>query len=273
MRVAADSEFYARVQVENEDGDPEDASSTPTVAVTNGAGTAVAGVGAVSSDGDTGAYKAQVPAQATLDTLTATWTATVGGLTRTYRTSYSIVKDRLVPLSRLRSELGDLSGPALRLVADAVESWFTRALGYPPLTAGLRKTFTMERQSPRLIVPGAYFPQSVYAVTVDDYVYTVNDLANVQVVDGYLVLDNYAEFTPGRYTIHLAHGLPADEDLRRAAARFARYVSQTNNLPDRARRILTQETEIWLSMPSPEAPTGIPEVDAVIIGNRMPAFA
>lgn len=271
MRVLRNQEFYARVRVEDEGGNLSDADSTPSVSVKNGAGTTVAGVGVPATDG-TGIYKAQVPAQSTLDRLEATWSVVEGGLTRNVVNVYDVVGGRLVDLWRLRedAEMTSLSTPAIQRVSEAVEDWFARALGYPPVLEGARKSFTLPAASPRLYVPGVLFPQEVYALSIGDYDYTTNDLAGLEIVDGYIVNGSYGYFAPGRYTVHLAHGLKdAPEDLRRAGATLGRYVARASNLPERAKRILTQETEIWLSMPGADAPTGLPDVDAAIVGNRF----
>ena len=277
MRAVADRETIVRLYVDDEGGRLTAADATPTVSVTDGDGTAVTGVSAVSEE-DTGVYKATIPARSTLDRLTVTWTATVGGFSRTVRSYVDLQRERLVPLWQLREdeEMADLSDASLWRVVDAVEAWFTRALGFPPILVGKREKW---RQAPTLglMIPDVTYLSEVYSLTYDDGSNdpVAVDAADYEITEDRLYLLGNMSFLTGlsakqgwdagTYEAHVAHVLALpEEDLRRAGATFGRYISRTSNYPERARRIVSAETEIVFSMPSPDAPTGLPEVDAVV---------
>lgn len=291
MRAVLNREIVVRLRVDDESGTLTDADAVPTVAVTDGDGAAVAGVSAVSNE-STGLYVATIDARTEYDRLSVVWTATVGAADRTVSDYVDVVAERLVPFWRLKedSELADASVHTLQRVADAVEEWFRDALRFPPVVEAWRGRFRVPFDAPRLHVPDVFRPVSLIALSrnlgSDVVNYTAAELADVFPVDSaferggsnmsFLTGAPAARgtFPAGTYTAWLTNGEEhPPEDLRRAAATFARYVARTSNYPERARRVITQDTEIDLAMPSPDRPTGLPEVDAVISRYRVPVVA
>jgi hypothetical protein len=288
MRAILNREIVVRLRVDDEGGRLVDADTTPTVVVTDGNGDPIAGV--TVDQETTGVYTATVPAQTTVDRLVATWETDVAGFGRTVTIPVDLIAERLVPLWRLREDevLTDLETHVLVHVADTIEEWMRNALKFPAVVEAWRGSWIEPYPTHRLRIPGVVYPVDVYALAAGNGThldaYTSGELAELVVVDtgfevagstsGLLAGTPYGgAFPAGPYTAHVAHGLTdPGEDLRRAAAILARYTARVSNLPERARRILTENTEIDLSMPSPDRPTGLPDVDAVIGRYRLQAL-
>ncbi len=292
QRYLVNREAVLRVRIDDEAGTLVDTdASVPTLVVTDGDGTVVSGLSVVSHE-STGVYKAIVPPRTKMDVYTATWTATVGGYTRTIVQHFIVQAQRVIGMSRLRedSEMAGLSTTAMQRLVDAVEDWFESALGFPPVEQPLRRTF----ESPggrRLRVPGAMFPLQLFDIKELDTSIDAQTLATLRVVDGAIVYPDTVQFPgdtaswdivqggparyfrPGQMSVYITHGAKwsrwdggrdMPEDLVRAAGVLARYVSRTNNYPERARQVATEGALITFSMPAHDRPTGLPEVDQVI---------
>lgn len=288
MRAVLNREIVARLRVDDEGGRLTDADTLPTVIVIDGDAVPVAG--SVVAHENIGVYTATIPARTRVDRLAVTWAFQVGGFARTVATPVEVIAERLVPLWQYREDevLADLPTPLLLRVADTVEEWFRNALKFPPVVEAWRGSWQEPYPTRRLRVPGVSYPQALYALAVGTgagfTTYTPSQLAVLRIQDtgiektgggvGFLEGNGRAwSFPDGTYTAYLSHGLsdPGD-DLRRAATILGRYTARVSNLPERARRILTAETEIDLSMPSPDRPTGLPDVDAVIGRYRLQAL-
>lgn len=289
MRAVADRPIVVRVSAEDETGALiAQGTGLPTVSVVDGAGTAVTGV-TVASDSPAGTYKVTIPARSQLDRLTITTDVTPsGGSVYRTRAYVDVVSERLVPLSRLKedAEMASLSATVLARIADGVEDWFRSALQFPAVQEGARVKWGLSIAKRKLTVPGVYYPWEFYSLSLNGDAIA---LADFEIVDGGLVRETNASFLtgvaptdgfyPGTYLAHVRHGADfgegmesPPEDLRRAAAVLARYVSRTSsNFPERATRVVTQETEIVFAFPSPERPTGLPEVDTAITRYRAQA--
>lgn len=279
MRAVQNREYVARLRVDDEGGTLVNADTTPTLTVTRADGTTVT-PGAVTSDG-TGVYKATVPAQASLTRLTLSWTATVSGATRTVTEVVSVQAARAVELWRYRedAELASLSATALQRLADVVEDWFRDALNFPLAEEYFSVTFRQHRDTSSLLVPGVLYPVTVEAVSINDVALTAPEIADVRVVgtllergvtaDPFLTGGSRWAWPEGLYTVSGTCGPRDDwtsvpEDLKRAAVTLARYVSRGSNYPERARQIATDGALITLSTPSPDRPTGLPDVDGAV---------
>lgn len=287
MRAVLNRETIVRFRLDDEGGTLVAASGTPTIVVTASDGSPVSGVSVVSTDA-TGVYKATIPAQTTLDVLTAVLTATVAGFARTLTETVTLVSERLVPLWMLRedAELETISTEVILRLSDVVHDWFKDALNFPPVAEHHAREWVQEYPTQRLRVPGVYFPSALVALTYGRgngaFTYDGAFLSNVEPIEGgfefkdtgtfapvdFLRGTNRGTFPQGVYLAQVEHGGPwfdaVPEDLRRAAASLARYTARTSNLPERARRIETQQSIIDLSMPSAKFPTGLPDVDAAL---------
>lgn len=287
MRAVLNREIVVRFRLDDEGGTLVAASGTPTIVVKASDGSTVAGVSVVSTDG-TGVYKATIPAQTSLDVLSATLTATVATFARTVTETVTLISERLVPLWMLRedAELTSVTTEIILRLSDVVHDWFKDALNFPPVAERHVREWVQEYPTQRLRVPGVYFPSALVALTYGRgqgaFTYDGAFLSNVEPIEGgfefkdtgtfapvdFLRGTNRGTFPQGVYSATVEHGGPwgvsVPEDLRRAAASLARYAARTSNLPERARRIETQASIIDLSIPSSKFPTGLPDVDATI---------
>lgn len=279
MRLLANRDGTVRTRTTDEGGTLTTADGTVSVSVTNPDGDVVASGNA--SEETTGVYAFTVPAQTELDDLTAEFSGAVGGNSFTQTEQVTIVERRLAPLYQLRedTELESLSTTAILRLADQVEDWFDDALKFPAVRRGARVKWEAP-VSRRLRIPGVVRPGTLYSLTQAG---DAMDLADVEVREGALYLTgggsnlsfltglpagSGGHFAAAIYEAHLSHGLESPPaDLVRAAATFARYVSRSSNYPERARQVATEGAVITFSMPTPDRPTGLPEVDGVL--NRL----
>lgn len=259
MRIARDREATLRLMIDDEDGELVDADVTPTISVVDGDGESIE-VGAVEKERE-GVYRAVLQPQESLDVLTATWTAEVGGYERRERQTIYVVAERLVPFWRLRQdpEMSQLTGAQLAPLVEAVEDWFRSALRFPPVEEPLRTV--IEHPGGRCRVPGAPYIKSIQSLTRGEWEYEAD------VVFGALEAD------AGTYDAWLTHGSPwwetPPEDIVRAAVTLARYINRGSNYPERARMVQTDGAIINLATPDARHPTGLPDVDAVIERYRL----
>lgn len=280
MKVSTAREFTLRLRVEDEDGNLTDADAAPTVELRDPDGDVVTSGTATSET--TGVYSFTVAGQDEPDVLTATWEYAVSSNARVSKQTVRVTGGRLVPLWRYREEtdLSGLTGTALRRLADAVEDWFARALEFPVTEEGVRITKDFAG-GPRMAIRAVPYPKRVVAATVNDTPLTAQELADIEVVDDRFVIaagSNKSFLTgrapglsAGRWKMHVVHGPKWDDtpaDLTRAAVIFAGYIARANNYPERASQVATEGALITLAMPSHDAPTGLPEVDAVVTGYR-----
>lgn len=286
MRAVLNRETIVRFRLDDEGGALVAATGTPTIAVTRADGTTVVGVSAVTTDA-TGVYRATIPAQTSLDVLTATLSATVATFARTVTETITLISERLVPLWMLRedAELAAVSTEVILRLSDVVHDWVKDALNFPPVPESYTREWVSEYPTHRLRVPAVYFPIALVALAYGRgngaTQYDASFLNNVEAIEGGFEFKDTGTFAPvdflrgthrgtfpqGIYAATVTHGGPwisVPEDLRRAAASLARYAARTSNLPERARRIETEQSIIDLSMPSARYPTGLPDVDAAI---------
>jgi hypothetical protein len=294
VRAVAGRPNKVRFRFEAEDGALEDVDSSTEVdvVVKAGDGSQLATGTAVLDGSNTGIYAYTLPAQANLDVLTATATGTVGGQTITVAEEIKLVDRRIVPLSVLRQDsvLSALTVMDFLDVVDRAEDAIETELNFSPVLAGVRAEWR-SRACTRLFIPGIYYPQSVYALTRNDE----DQLSNQVSAEAVKVRDNALErgyganfgtsyydpllgingvpWLPGVYKAWLSAGWTnTPGDLGGACVLLARHYAQNpgSSYPDRATRVMTEQTDIWFARMGPESPFGIPEVDAAIVRYRMP---
>lgn len=289
MRGTASRPFRVRFRVEGDDGflvDVDDATTVPVV-VKNGDGVTVAS--GTATHETTGVYYFTVPAQAQLDILTATATATVSGAAVTLTERARLVDRRITPLSVLRAypAMASLSTVDFLDVVDQTEDWLVSCLNFSPVLTADRRTFRTNELRARLIVPGLYYPTTLYALSYNGTPYTSDQLASltlrgdgIEVASAYYgqsydpVVGSYGGgFTYGVYGAWMAHGLTeTPQDLSKACALLANHVAKaaSSALPDRATRVITEMSEIFLSTPDGDKRlTGLPEVDGILLRHRV----
>lgn len=272
MRAIIGRETPVRVAIEDSGGILTDADSTPTVAVTDWNGDAVAGVGTVSQI-DTGIYEATLPVFTSEDRLDVVFSATVGTIARTYSGVVPVVQGLVAELGTLRrdAELAELSALNLQDISDIVEDTLEDVLHFPP-TPMLEQEIWRFRGGRRMSSPRMRFIDSVVSLDIDGVAYTPADL---EVTDGSVYIADGTSFPSGRVTLWATHGPPdswqrgVPGDMRRAAVILARYTARTNNYPERARMIQTDGAMLTFSMASYDRPTGLPEVDGILFRYRV----
>lgn len=290
MRAVANRPVKIRFRLEDEGGvlTDADASTNVAVVVTDGAGGAIAGGTGNAAHESTGVYTftlASPPTQ--YDVLTAKATATLGGDTVTMTEQVRLVDRRLVPLSTLRAlpELAPLSLSDFLATVDETEDWVTSILNFSPVVTGERATFRLRDYTARLDLPGIFHPRDVYSVSYNDVVYDPTKLSSLVVrsrsieyqsayyTAGYdPVLGIWGPmFPPGVYSAWISHGKDdVSQEIVRAAKKLAQHSAKTSNYPDRATRIMSEASEIWLSTPDGKTRlTGLPEVDGVLLRHRI----
>ena len=224
------------------------------------------------------------------DVLTATAVGTLSGAAVTLVEPVRLVSTRLVPLATLRaqSDLSDLSTADFLRTVDEAEDTLTNLLNYSPVITGGRFTFRARTQLGGVMAPGVYYPVSCYSLTYNDAAFDSVRLASLA-VRGHqfeyqtsyfgasydpllgMAIGGGAAFLPGVYGMHCSYGVPTvPADLARACRALTKYMAKTTTYPERATRIMTEASEIWISTPDGDKRlTGLPEVDGVILRYRI----
>lgn len=301
MRAVAGQPATVRLQLATDGGEAATPDTTPTVTVTAGDGTTVLytaqpGVAGAAQ----GAYTWMLPPQSKLDRLTATWSCTVGGVSYQVPVEVNVVRERLVSPFTLRQAypavLGQIPDGQLLSIVDQVEDAIEEVLGWPPVLSGARDTWDVLRGAfndqiyttgtlnglpygwgaGRMLIPGIKWPRldppgAVYAGTINGVALDpVNDIPYLTVINGALAWDDYRPWISGRYTIWCTHGeVSPPADLRWAAGKLCNFYGKTSTYPERAAQIQDEKATVLFSLPTPDRPFGIPDVDAVI--NRYRA--
>jgi hypothetical protein len=294
MRVIAGRPFTITFYVDDDGGNLVDAAANPapTVTVTAGDGSVLYNAQAVVHAG-VGTYTYVLPPQAKLDALTATLSYTLNGVAASIWTEVDVIAQRLGQMWQMRQDpqLAALTTYQLNALADEVEDQIREILGYPPVLEGFRKTWDSMRGASgdslfvtgtlnalpygagggHMLVPGVKMPVSVYSGTINGAALDpVNDIPKLSAIDGALIWSDYRPWISGRYSLWGSHGEPSPAgDLRRAARKLVNHYSKTADWPDRAATVTTEGATILFSLPTPDRPTGLPEIDAILNRARL----
>lgn len=303
MRVASGRPVRLYWQVEDDTGEVLELADV-TASVVDGLGVAVPGVtGPTALEGaeNAGVWQLDLPAQTVLDRLTVTWSGTAGGGTYTEQVVVDVVGQRIVPLARLRADpvCQSLRPADLAVVLDVVEDTLDDVLRFPVVARGA--WVTLDRfgytgwDDPIIVgvdpdpavagsslLPGIRRPIRVVAGTRGDVALTSDELAALTVGSSGLRWGYGASWPAGLYRLHIEHGYanpPAD--VRQAALTMCRYAARrvpkadarsATSLPERTASLTTEGATIVFARPGPDQPTGLPEVDAVIVRRRATTF-
>lgn len=302
MRVIANRKATLKWLITNDQGTPTDpaADPVPAVVVTDSAGVSVAaGAGTIVGSG---LVTFELPAQALCDRLIARLTSTVDGAVRVDAGVVDIVGSRIIPDDFIADDgtLSKLSPERRDRVLASVEVGFRDIIGFPVVAEGARTgwdhgssygasslggfptvtglPYGMATSGGRLRIPGVNEPLTIYSFSIDGIAFGAPDLALIGAVDGTLQWMDRRGWQPGRYLMHLAHGIEFPEpDLQDVALVMARYIAKRlpspsrknpSLLPERTASLTTDSGLIVFARPSAEQPTGLPEVDAVLIRYR-----
>jgi hypothetical protein len=176
---------------------------TVTVAVTRADGTAVAGVGAVSA-GASGVYTATLPAQTSLDVLTATWS----GATSKVRTTHEIVGRQLVELAEIRAQTNLAAGGTYTNARlDEARAWFVDLVddycGFSPIPRYAYEVVNGTGMTTVRLTNRAYI-RTIRSVTIDGT--AVADVTKWDLENGILDASQAgAYFTLGRNNVKVGY--------------------------------------------------------------------
>lgn len=267
-----------------------DVTPAPAVAVTDGAGVAITvPAPAHSGAAGSGTYTVTLPARTHPDTLTVTWSWTLGGQAYTAAQPLKVVGQRLVDLPTLKADptLSSVAAATLLSVMGQVEDAFDQVLGFPCVPVGERLEWWVARPGvvesfptvtglpyglgpPRLLVPEVSRP--LYVIDAEHWFGPIADLNLVKVGNtGCLEYADGRPWPPGPYRFWLVHGMnPPPGDLRQAASTLIRYLARTDsNVPERAASVTSGGSTIVVALPTPDRPTGLPSVDVVLNRYRQ----
>lgn len=249
---------------------------TVTVTVTRADGTAVV-TGAATSGSGAAARTYSLAAQTRLDHLTATWTGSIGG--RTVTTRHEVVGGFYAELAEIRT-LDALSNTSkyptatLERARWQAEAKFEDATGvawvprHDLMTAFGDATTQLLLRWPR--------PRSLIAVTIDGTV--ISDLTTFSIYNtGIVERENKVTFPrgtvqSGNVTIEYTHGYDRPpEELRWAFLQYVRYLilDTTSRIPDRASSYSTEFGTFQLVTAGFQRPTGLPEIDEVLMSPAI----
>lgn len=272
MRAVLHRDAVIRLRVDDESGALVAPDALPTLVVTDPDGASVQ-TSEVRNPG-LGLYEATLGPQDALTKLVATWSWEISGVEHRTTDQVSVVPRRLIPPHRMRDEdqLSSLPTAALLELSDLVDDWFRDALGFPAVTEWTRITVRTARTSSTLFLPGVTFPHALRAVVVDG---TPIDHTDLVLSPGGGVYRPEGWRQGSIVTVDVEHGGPPDFQpnppghVVRGAVVLARYAARSNNYPERARQVATEGALITFSTPSPDRPTGLPEVDTAISRYRF----
>lgn len=285
QRAERGDDFVIDIYVEDDEGELKDADGDVTVTVTDEDGSQTHS-DTLTTSVQTGIYQTIHPAHSDLELLDVDVSYTVDGLAREEQQTVEVVGQRLAPLHRYRSRIDEerseygaasIATRDLERVAIVVEDWFDDALRYSPFVRGSTVEFYL--RGGRMHVPGIPYPRTIVsaeAFDANDDKVTGFDKSKLR-LRGHNLEDYKGGSLPSYYVrLKLEHGRwqrPIPADLERAAAQFAEYVAEESDLPARAERVSQADGGlISLATPSPQRPTGIPEVDGVVRRYRLPTL-
>lgn len=265
--------------VRDEDGDLADATGTVTVSVANAAGTVVASGNASKTAATTGTYTfACTAAQlSTMGLFTATWAATVSGVSITPVTQVEVVGSHLFGVDELRAKRIEFDNtskyPTATLVAARTEvtEWLEDVMHVALVPR--RKRLVTKGDGTDTLLTGDPLITALVSVTVDGTAWDVTGITGNMDI-GELVAPSGDAWTKDAQIIAMYdHGYaPTPEPVKRAALTLAVERALPSVLNPRATVESTDVGAFRLSIARPDTPTGIPDVDVVIseYGYRRP---
>lgn len=269
MRIARNREAVLRLRVDDEGGILTSADDPPTYEVVDSLAAVVAS--GTAAEESSGIYAATLAARPDPEILTLRWELEVGGQARVVEEPLMVVQDRIAPLWRFRQEetLASMRTEDFLLLIGIVEDWLSSALKWPVCEEPFVETVRPGRARNELLLPFVPFPTRIDAITQDGVAVT----DTISIGDGGVLLRD-AGWNDAVYTVTGLHRGPwgaTPEDLIRAAVVLARYAARASNYPERARQIATEGAVITFTTPSPDRPTGLPEVDLAVsrYGRRV----
>lgn len=289
MRVVAGRPATLRWHLTDESGNAVAPDAGVTVTITSGDGVTVLYDDQVATALGGHVFSWVLPPQPKLDTLDALWEATVGGMSVSQHVALDLISERLIEPWQLRANpdlASTVSDETLLMLLDQAEQLIGEVIGYPPTLEGVRVSWDSLRGAMNdstfvsgtlnglpygggggmMLIPSVKFPRIVYGGSINGQTLDLtSDVGNLSVSDGALLWADFRPWLSGRYSLWLAHGATnPPRDLRWACGKLVTHFSKSVDYPDRASQVQTENATILFSSPSPNRPTGIPEVDAVL---------
>ena len=248
-----------------------DADGAVTVDVFHGDGSIFVTDAATTGPSPTGTYTYTLAPQSVLERFQIVWEGTFGTVVQRQTSFVEVVGGYYVALADILALQG-LSGFTPAKLAES-RQWFEDkaetfcGVAFVPRYArdvldgsGSRK-LELKHQRPRTIISAKFDGVAQTTTTWDLY------------EAGYIVAPS--SFPSGNRNIEIIyeHGLDApDSDMRQAALTAIRdnALGLASGIPPQATEVRQEFTTIALSTPGPNAPTGIPSVDQVLVDQRVP---
>jgi hypothetical protein len=261
---------------------PIDADGNVTVTVTRADGTALTGGTVASNNGTVGAYDFVLTAAThtnVVDQLTVTWAAEVNTGTVRLATQYvDIIGSRYFDLVDLRNMQG-LDSETRYETADL--EW-ARTVAEVQIERYVETAYS--RQYAREIQDGNLTCETyvnrlptweLRSVSIDGTLvadltgWTLTSTGRIRSVDGGTLFTCTVEGQNVIIDYEYGYDFPP-ADLGRAALRYARHVllTEETTIPDRARMLQTEIGLFHLDAASEDSPTGLPEVDSILVRYR-----
>lgn len=250
-------------------GAPSDAGGgNGTVAITNGAGAAIAGSPFTATHGATGNYSAAIPVTLTpLDTYRAVWTFPD---TSTRTTYFEVVGGFLFTVADVLAfdqALAAKTAPAVVNVREIVEERFERVAGVSFTRRGTR--VSVDGSGTDRLLCNVLELQALTGASIDGTALSAPDVADVSAYPiGLLVRDSGGIWTAGNRNIDLwvEHGYAAPPaPVHRAALTYAKHLLLNRALEtERATGISTDVGFMRMTIAGRDGSTGLPDVDEVL---------
>ncbi len=256
-----------------------DATGNVTVTVEREDGTSLTGGTIGSNNGTTGEYDFALTAAThldELDELKITWTATVDSRTITEIDYVNVVGGRYFTLTSLRSEPGlsnmtTFTNQELKDARDIAEDFIEQYCEHAWVPSYSRYVF--DGNGGDFVLLPKISSRRIIAATISG---TAQTTSSWSVDDGGRIITDGTRFTQAipagqNCVIKYEWGEQyAPLDLQRAARKLARHLLLDNesSIPDRARLMQTEWAMFHLDTASEDKPTGMPEVDSVLMRYR-----
>lgn len=255
-----------------------DADSTVTVTVTTEKGVQIASGSATHQAGPTdpeGFYTFQLAPQTQLNRLTVAWSGTWAATAQTVRTYVEITGGRLFSVGEARAyrdqQLADTdqySDDAIREAHDRIADDFQNACGTPFFPRYEHEFLSADRRGVGTLWLPWKRPLSLISMTVNGTVLSAPELAEI-VLESTGRMSRTAGWSfslaPNTVEVEWERGYQyPPEPIKRAALALAHYELVSSEITDRMVSFANDLGTVRLSTPGPNAPTGIPLVDATL---------
>ena len=282
LRLVTSGTYALEVATPDENGTLYTSTTPWTIAIKDGAGTAV--LASTSATGKVSGilYTAAYSVLAALDTYICTWTGKKSSDTKEWQSIIEVCGGYLFEIAEMRAF--DLAFTSATTYPDA-KMRAARIAAEQRLERACRVAFVPRARRVTLAgggTPDLFLPDNavrrVMSLSVDGTAFSADELAALDVREWGRVThgDGYAFDSGAVVKVFYEHGMDyPDAPVVQAAMLLAREYLVRSALSSRAISEATDVGFLRLSVAGPDRPTGLPEVDAVItdFGRRRPRLA